>query len=270
MPIDLHDGWTVAAPEKEGLEPALICGIGPRLEALKEEAKAHGIDMARHAALVYERYFAGKDWRLNMALGDVSFDAGTKNDVRSISKSVTSLFVGIALDRGLLTDLDTPVFSFFPEYDDLRTPEKDRIALRHILTMSSGLAWDETSVPYGNPSNTYWRMGAAPRADQFVLAQPVAAQPGEVFNYNTGTADLLGVILRKVSGKRLDEFAKETFSTLLGSRIGIGMGPRNSTRLRPLACDCGHVIWQRSANWCCNTALGTASRSSRRPGSTGQ
>jgi hypothetical protein len=103
-PTDLHDGWTVAAPDQEGLDPALICGIGPRLEALTE-AKAHGVIIARHGLLVYERYFAGKDWRLSMSLGDVSFDAGTKHDIRSISKSVTSLLVGIALDRGLLTDL---------------------------------------------------------------------------------------------------------------------------------------------------------------------
>ena len=149
-------------------------------------------------------------------------------------------FPPAAVRKPAVTDLDTPVFSFFPEYDDLRTPEKDRIALRHILTMSSGLAWDETSVPYGNPSNTYWRMGAAPRADQFVLAQPVAAQPGEVFNYNTGTADLLGVILRKVSGKRLDEFAKETLFDPLGiedwdwdGSSGFNPAAASGLRLRP-------------------------------------
>ena len=113
VPTDLHDGWTVVASEKEGLDP-LICAIGPRLEALKE-AKAHGVVIARHGRLVYEHYFAGKDWRLTMPLGEVSFDAETKHDIRSISKSVTSLLVGIALDRGLLTDLDAPVFSFFPE-----------------------------------------------------------------------------------------------------------------------------------------------------------
>ena len=112
-PTDFHDGWTVAAPEQEGLDPALICGIGPRLEALKE-ANAHGVVIARHGRLVYERYFAGRDWRLSMPLGDVSFDAATKHDVRSISKSVTSLLVGIAFDRGLLTDLDAPILSFFP------------------------------------------------------------------------------------------------------------------------------------------------------------
>ena len=49
-PTDFHDGWTVAAPEQEGLDPALICGIGPRLEALKE-ANAHGVVIARHGRL---------------------------------------------------------------------------------------------------------------------------------------------------------------------------------------------------------------------------
>jgi CubicO group peptidase (beta-lactamase class C family) len=214
-PTDLRDGWTVAAPEQEGLDPALICGIGPRFEVLKE-AKAHGVVVVRHGVLVYERYFAGNDWRLNMPLGDVNFHAATTHDMRSISKSVTSLLVGIAFDRGLLTDLDAPVFSFFPEYEALRTPEKDRITLRHLLTMSSGLAWNETTVPLTDPSNAYWQLEVALQADHYVLAQLLAAQPGEIFNYNTGTANLLGLILRKVSDKRLDAFAKETLFDPLG------------------------------------------------------
>jgi CubicO group peptidase (beta-lactamase class C family) len=173
-------------------------------------------------------------------LGDVSFDAGTKHDIRSINKSVTSLLVGIALDGGLLTDLDALVFSFFPEYGDPRTPEKDRITLRHLPTMSSGFAWDETSVAYTNPSNTYWQMGIAPRADHFVLAQPLAAPPGAVFNYNTGSVDLLGVILHKVSGKRLDEFAKETLFDPIGiedweweGSSGFNPAAASGLRLRP-------------------------------------
>jgi CubicO group peptidase (beta-lactamase class C family) len=223
-PTDLHDGWTVAAPDQEGLDPALICGIGPRLEALKE-ANAHGVVIARHERLVYERYFAGKDWRQGMSLGDVNFgmplgdvnfDATTKHDMRSVSKSVTSLLVGIAFDRGLLTDLDARAFSFFPEYEALRTPEKDRITLRHLLTEE------------------------APRADHYLLAQPLAAQPGEIFNYNTGTANLLGLILRKVSGKRLDAFAKETLFDPLGIEdwdwdyaAGFNPAAGSGLRLRP-------------------------------------
>ena len=236
---DFHDGWTVAAPEQQGLDPALICGIGPRLEALKE-ANAHGVVITRHGRLVYEHYFAGDDERLGMSLGEVNFNAGTKHDIRSISKSVTSLLVGIALDRRLITDLDAPVFSFFPEYGDLRTPEKDRMTLRHLLTMSSGLAWDETSVAFTNPSNTYSQMEIAPRSDRFVLAQPLAAPPGTVFNYNSGGAELLGLILRKVSGKRLREFAKETLFDPLGiedweweGSSGFNPAAASGLRLRP-------------------------------------
>jgi CubicO group peptidase (beta-lactamase class C family) len=237
-PADLHDGWAVATPEQEGLDP-LICGIGARLEALKE-AKAHGVIIVRHGRLVYEHYFAGKDWRLMMPLGEVSFDAETKHDIRSISKSVTSLLVGIALDRGLLTDLDAPVFSFFPEYDSLRTSEKDRITLRHLLTMLSGLDWVENTVLFNDPANSYRQMGMAPIADYFVLAQPVVAPPGKVFNYNTGTVDLLGVILRKVSGKRLDGFAKEMLFNPLGIEdwdwegfSGFNPAAASGLRLRP-------------------------------------
>ncbi len=99
---------------------------------------------------------------------------------------MTSLLVGIALDRSLLVDLDAQAFSFFREYDDLQTPEKDHMTPRHLLTMSSGLAWDERGDPYDNPSNSLYQMWAAPRADYFILQQPLAASPGTVFNYNSG------------------------------------------------------------------------------------
>jgi CubicO group peptidase (beta-lactamase class C family) len=253
-PTDLHDGWSVAAPEQEALDPALICGIGPRLEAL-EEAKAHAVVIARHGRLVYEHYFTGDDQRQSMSLGTVSFDAETKHDMRSVSKSVTSLLVGIAFDRGLLTDLDASVFSFFPEYETLRTPEKDRVTLRHLLTMSSGIAWAE--IPYTDPSSSYRQMEVAPRADHYVLAQPLAAPPGEVFNYDTGTVNLIGLILQKVSGKRLDDFAKETlfdplriedwdwdydagFSPAAGS--GLRLRPRDLAKIGQLVLE--HGKWQ--------------------------
>src|SRR5260370_19229534 len=106
--------------------------------------------------------------------------------------------------------------------------------------MSSGFAWDENTVPFTDPANTYRQMRMAPVADYFVLAQPLAAQPGDVFNYNTGTADLLGVILRKVSGKRLDVFAKETLFDPLGiedwdwdGSSGFNPAAASGLRLRP-------------------------------------
>ena len=76
---------------------------------------------------------------------NVTFDADTLHDMKSVSKSVASLALGIAIDRGLIRSVNEPIFSFFPELSDLRSPEKDRIQLVHALTMSMGLKWVEAT-----------------------------------------------------------------------------------------------------------------------------
>ena len=63
-----------------------------------------------------------------------------------MTKSVTALVLGVAIDRGIVSDVDQSVLSFFPDYADLRTPEKDRITIRHLLTMSMGLAWSDDAA----------------------------------------------------------------------------------------------------------------------------
>lgn len=213
-PPDLKDGWRVSAPQEQQLAPALICSIGPEFDAWKP-ANAHAVVVVRHGVLVYERYFAGEDERFGEKLGRVAFDARTLHDLRSVSKSITSLAVGIALDRGWLKDLDAPVFSFFPEYPELRTPEKERITLRHLLTMSAGLAWNE-NVPYSNPANSEVKMIGTPDPYRFVLAQPVATPPGQIYNYNGGGTMLLAKVLAKASGKPFDVLVKEALFEPLG------------------------------------------------------
>jgi hypothetical protein len=100
-PADLHDGWMVSAPEKQGLDAALICGIGGRFEG-GNNADAHGVVVVRHGALVYERYFSGPDrrwpeqhWREPLVA--TPHDARTEHDLQSITKSIVGILVGIAL-----------------------------------------------------------------------------------------------------------------------------------------------------------------------------
>src|SRR5262249_53493221 len=127
----------------------------------------------------------------------------------------TSLVVGIALDRGWIKDLDAPVLSFFPEYADLRSPDKERITLRHLLMMSTGLAWDE-SIPYSDPQNSETQMYAAADPYRYVLERPVETAPGRSFNYMTGAPTLLGAVLRKITGTQIDEIEKEVLFGPLG------------------------------------------------------
>src|SRR5262249_53387348 len=148
-------------------------------------------------------YFTGEDKAWAKPLGLMTYHAGLKHDLRSISKSITSLLVGIAVDCGWIASIDAPVFASFPDYADLRSPEKDRITLRHLLTMTAGLAWNEV-LPYSNPANSERRMIDATDPYRYVLEQPVARPAGAAYAYNGGLTALLGAILHRVSGRPLD------------------------------------------------------------------
>jgi len=137
------------------------------------------------------------------------------HDVRSVSKSVVSLLVGIALDHHLIARTGQSVFSYFPEYSDLRTPEKDRIQLVHLLTMTSGLAWDE-DLPYNSPANTERAMYESAAPYRYVLDRKVWNPPGEIWNYSSGSTMLLGAILQKVARKSLPDYASEVLFAPLG------------------------------------------------------
>jgi CubicO group peptidase (beta-lactamase class C family) len=213
-PAELTDGWRTAAPAEAGLDPRLLCAIGPRFEGWKD-ANAHSVVVVRKGVLVYERYFTGEDERGGMPIGRVEFNAATKHDLRSVSKSVTALVVGIAIERGWIKSVDAPVFSFFPEYAELKTPEKERLTLRHLLTMSAGFAWNE-QLPYSNPANSDRQMFIAPDPLRYLLSQPLAAAPGRDYNYNSGATALLGAIVAKAAGKPFDAVVKETLFDPLG------------------------------------------------------
>ena len=105
-PTSLNDGWPTATPESVGLDGSRLCGIAARLAATN--ANVHAVVIARHGRLVFEQYFTGHDELWGTDRGPHEFDATTKHDMRSVSKSVTSLLVGIAIDRELIKSVDEP------------------------------------------------------------------------------------------------------------------------------------------------------------------
>ncbi len=205
VPAAGPDHWPVAAPESVGLASSTLCPLVQRLGDWKE-GNVHSVLVVRHGSLVFEHYFSGADEIRGTKLGEVAFGPQTKHDVRSITKSIVALLLGIAVDRGWVGGIDQPVLSFFPEYADLRTPEKDRITLRHLLTMSAGLRWNEDN--YDDPNNSEILMDDAPDHYRFVLEQPVVAPAGQVYNYNGGGTALIAAVLHKTTGKPLEELAR--------------------------------------------------------------
>jgi CubicO group peptidase (beta-lactamase class C family) len=207
-PAAIGDSWSVATPAEVGLDVGVLCGLDEFLTQWPA-ANIHAVVVARHGKLAMERYYTGRDERFDSGpIGQVAFKPETKHDLRSISKSVVSLLVGIALGEGLFPPLDSPVLDALPEYADLRTPEKSRITFRHLLTMTPGFGWDETYVPSDDPANSSLRMRVAVDPVRYVLEQPIVAPPGEVFVYSGGTTTLLAAVLVRATGKRLDEYAR--------------------------------------------------------------
>jgi CubicO group peptidase (beta-lactamase class C family) len=215
LPKASSDQWPVAAPESVGLTSATLCPMVEWISRSKE-SNVHAVLVVRHGTLVFEQYFSGSDEAWGRPIGNIAFGPEVRHDERSATKSIIALLLGIAIDRGLIKGIDEPVLSFFPEYADLRTPEKDRIALGHLVTMSAGLEWHELDIPYTSAANSEIRMELSGDPYRFALEQPVVSQPGEIWNYNSGATELVGAVVKKAAGKSVDDFAREVLFEPLG------------------------------------------------------
>ncbi|MBK6007645.1 serine hydrolase [Ramlibacter ginsenosidimutans] len=235
------DGWPVVFPDEDTfIDRAALCRMADGLVA--SGANIHAVLVAHRGKLVFERYFTGLDevpgYIFGERIANVTFDAATLHNVKSVSKSVASLALGIAIDQGLVRSIDEPVFSFFPEFSDLRTPQKDRILLRHALDMTMGLQWIEATPATGD-ANDEVRMHLSPDPCRYVLGLPVVTPPGQAFHYNTGALALVSAVVRKAVGRPLDEFARANLFEPLGissakwNRVGGDTDAGGGLRLRP-------------------------------------
>ncbi|MBR0874276.1 serine hydrolase [Bradyrhizobium tropiciagri] len=262
-PAALDDGWTIASPDSVGMDGARLCGIAVRLSL--RSSQVHSVVVARHGRLVFEQYFAGIDQPWGQPEGRTEFTATTKHDMRSATKSVTSLLVGIAIDRKLIAGVDASAVKFFPEYQSVKSAGWDAITLRHLLTMSSGFKWDET-LPWSDPNNDEPHLAFDADPIGYVLGKPIAAPPDTLWNYSGGATDLLGNIVERTAGKPLEAFARETLFEPLGitdlewktykngkiaAAAGLRLRPRDAAKIGQLVLNRGQWNDKQivSADW---------------------
>jgi CubicO group peptidase (beta-lactamase class C family) len=214
IPVARDDGWPVVSVNDDKLvDRGALCRMADRLVA--SSVNVHAVLVARGGKLVFERYFKGSDEINGRRVESVAFNADTLHNIKSATKGIASLALGIAIDRGLIRSVNEPIFSFFPELSDLRSPEKERIQLVHALTMTMGLKWVE-AIPSNEDDNDEVRMHMASDPCRYVLGLPATTPPGQEYFYNTGALTLVSAIVRKATGRTLDEFARETLFQPLG------------------------------------------------------
>lgn len=191
------NGWRISTPEMQGMDSA-------KLEIADEFIQnrlpdAFSLLVVRNGYLIFEKYY--------------SWGSPEKYAVvHSVTKSVTSALIGIALEKGDLNSLDQKLIEFFPEYitDDL-DPRKKAISLEHLLTMSAGFKWNDWGPDISNwYTSSDWV--------KFTIQLPQENNPGEIFNYNTSLSHLLSIILTKSTKSSTLDYAKQNLFEPLAIR----------------------------------------------------
>jgi CubicO group peptidase (beta-lactamase class C family) len=204
-PAEIGDGWRTGLLVDAGLDAVAIERLIRRLEENGDHL-VHGIVIVRHGILVLEAYFPG---HAHPTVGEspVAFGRDTLHNMSSVTKSFTSALLGIAVHRGIIDSITQPVADFFPEFPWLRAGDKAALTLEHLVTMSSGLEWDQLSYATLDPRNDIAVFQRAPNPWEEYLGRPLITYPGSVFLYSEGSINILGEVIRRASGLRLDEFA---------------------------------------------------------------
>ena len=220
--------WPVSTPAAEDLDTATIDDLNADLAAGTYGLVDHFL-LIRNGRIVADEHY-DHDYRSIAAAYDTTNDQYNYDHpawhpyyrntglhtLQSVTKSVTALALGIAIDEGFISGVDVPAMSFFENYKlDLSDPRKADMRLEDLLTMRSGIDWNEM-ISYDSEENSAIQLEASEDWVRFVLDHPMANDPGTVFDYNSGVSVLLGKIVGVATGKRIDVWTEEKLFRPIG------------------------------------------------------
>ena len=190
--------WEVSTPAEQGLDPMLVAELfynAAELETL------YGLLVVSNGKLIAEDYFNE---------GSV----GQKALLQSVSKSITSALVGIALDQTCLSSVEQRMIDFFPEYaDQIDDPRKRQITIRDMLQMRAGFPPEESD-------QDLWEVVWSGDYVHHIPDFPLTGDPGTLFQYSNLTSHWLGVIAARACNTDLESLGQEHLFGLLDAEIG--------------------------------------------------
>lgn len=216
----MNDGLQVGTLAEAGMDPDPVLKAACLIEDGKFK-QVHSMLIYRNDKLVYEEYFPGFDyqWDAPYYRGEyVLWNRDRKHNIMSCSKSIVSACFCIAIEEGFIKDVHQSIFDYLPDHQQYKTGGKENITIEHLLTMTSGLQWNEWNAPHGTAANDIDRLYFECADDPVacVLERPLVSEPGQSFTYNGGGIITLGEILRNATGMSIVEFAAKYLFDHLG------------------------------------------------------
>jgi CubicO group peptidase (beta-lactamase class C family) len=207
--------WKSCRPEEVGMDSVLL--LRAYDYAANPDVYTRGLVIIRKGYIVGEAYFG-------------NFDLYSRHPSFSVAKSFMSALIGIGIDRRIFESVDEPIYNYYPELNqkkgirvrsyfpgDLPSSRvKQRITIENLLTMTSGLDWNEDDLS-NITANDVVQMIRQDNYVQYVLGKPIIHEPGSVWNYSSGDPMLLSGLFNRVLGISVFQFGLEN----LFSHIGI-------------------------------------------------
>ncbi len=209
-PQSMNDGLSVGALERVNIDTATIAEAVNKLYCGKF-GEVHSFLIYKNNLLVLEKYFQGHkfQWDAPGYYGQlVSWNQDMPHFIMSCTKSFTSACIGIAIDKGFIENVHQSIFDYLPNHQHLKTNNREYITIEHLLTMTSGLEWNEWSAAHGSSANDIDMLYFDCKDPvACVLENPWWAVPGQKFTYNGGGTVILGEILKNATNLNIDEFS---------------------------------------------------------------
>ena len=235
-------GWARATPESQGLSAVALASLDTEIKT-GAYGNVDRMVVIKGGRLVFDGRYA-RDYREisrgrtgPLGCGEGCADASWMHEfnyyhpnwhpyyqgrdvhsLQSVTKSIAATAIGIALGRGEIKSLDLPFMQFFK---DRKVPGADprlyRATVRDVLTMRSGIEWHEQDRPLDD-TNTTVQLEKSRDWIAFTLSEPMDADPGTKWAYNSGGSMLLSGIIRSATGQHIDEYARQHLFQPLGIR----------------------------------------------------
>lgn len=241
QPRELLTGWKTNNLKSTAFDTTRLYAFFNQI--IEAEHKLHSVLLIKDNQLIIEEYFNG-------------YDAEKPHDLRSVNKSIKSILLGIAIDNGIIDNINDPISKYLKSHSPKKNLDKrkNEITIRHLLTMSAG--WDCND----------WNMKSKGQEDrvykkedwiQYTLDLPMINDPGEVSNYCSMGVIIMAEIISQASGLTIDKFAEKYLFKPLGienlkwghteERTVISSGKRLYLRPRDLA-KIGQLVLNKG-NW---------------------
>jgi CubicO group peptidase (beta-lactamase class C family) len=219
QPDNIDDGLKIGTLESVNLETEKITNAVKKIRDGKF-GEIHSMLILKNNKLVLEEYFDGHKykWDEKAYHGEfVRWNRTMPHELMSCTKSLTSACIGIAIDKGFIQSVNQSIFDYLPNHQNLKVNNREYITIEHLLTMTSGLAWDEWSVAHGSSANDIDSLWFDCKDTiKCVLDRSWWQEPGKLFTYNGGGTIILSEIIKNATNISTYDFMQKYLLEPLG------------------------------------------------------